>query len=111
MSSLRDRLRHRVRIESLTVSRDGFGGAIERWQVLHDRIPAEVVPLSGREFMAAQAVQNAVTARIVIRHVPGLAADMRVLHDERAYNIIAVLPDPTGRRHLTLMCEEVTHHD
>lgn len=109
--SLANRLRHRVRIESLTVSRDAFGAVVETWSTLHDSVPAEIVPLSGREFLAAQAVQNAVTARIVMRHVPGLSADMRVLHDGRTYNIVAVLPDPTGRRHLTLMCEELTSHD
>ena len=35
---------------------------------------------------------------------------MRVTHDGKAYNIRAVLPDPTLRRHLTLMCESGVNH-
>jgi head-tail adaptor len=30
---------------------------------------------------------------------------MRVNHDGTLYNIRAVLPDPTLKRHITLMCE------
>jgi len=32
---------------------------------------------------------------------------MRITHDGNTYNIKAVLPDPTARRHLTLMCESL----
>ena len=102
--SLTDRLRHRVRIELLTVTRDELGGVIEAWAPLHDSVPAEIVPLSGREFLAAQATQASITARITVRYLPGLTALMRVVHGATVYNVEAVLPDPTLRRHLTLMC-------
>ena len=70
-------------------------------------VPAEVWPLSGREYIAAQAEQAGVTTRITIRYQAGIEPAMRVLHDGKAYNIRAVLPDPTLRRHLTLMCESL----
>jgi SPP1 family predicted phage head-tail adaptor len=66
-------------------------------------IPAEVVPLSGRDFIAAGEKQSEVSARIEIRYLPGVVDTMRVLFDEQIYAIAAVLPDPTARRHLTLM--------
>ena len=56
-----------------------------------------------REFIAAQAAQAGITARMTIRYVAGITPKMRVVHGADIYNIEAVLPDPTLRRHLTLM--------
>lgn len=104
------KLRHRVTIASLVQSRDEFGGVVETWQPLVINLPAEIVPLSGREFVAAQAVKAGVTTRITIRHRGGITAAMRVEHGADIYNIRAVLPDQTLRRHLTLMCETGVNH-
>ena len=100
------RLRHRVTIQNFTTTQNSNTGAItEGWTDFDDNVPAEVWPLSGREFVAAQAVQAGVTTRITIRYQSGILPRMRVLHGSDVYNIQAVLPDPTLRRHLTLMCE------
>ena len=106
MKMLAPRLRHRVTIQNFTTTQDSNTGAItEGWADFDDNVPAEVWPLSGREFVAAQAVQAGVTTRITIRYQTGILPRMRVLHDGQTYNIQAVLPDQTLRRHLTLMCE------
>lgn len=99
------RLRHRVTLQQIATTRDSDGAVIEAWTDVADDLAAEVYPLSGREFVAAQAVQAGVSTRITIRYRAGVVAKMRVLHDGAAYNIKTVLPDPTLRRHLTLMCE------
>lgn len=100
---LGQRLRHRVTIEQVMETRDADGGVVTAWAALHSKVPAEIVPLSGREFVAAQAAQAGVTARMTIRYVTGITPKMRVVHGADIYNIEAVLPDPTLRRHLTLM--------
>lgn len=102
---LAPKLRHRVTLSSLTQTRDEWGGVVEGWAPLVSNLPAEIVPLSGREFVAAQAVQAGVTTRITIRYRGGVLPAMRIQHEGAIYNIKAVLPDPTLRRHLTLMCE------
>lgn len=102
--SIAHRLRHRVTIEQRTQTRDEFGGVVESWETVAI-VPAEVWPLSGREFVAAQAEQAGVTTRITIRYQAGIEPAMRITHDGRTYNIKAVLPDSTLRRHITLMCE------
>lgn len=102
--SLAHRLRHRVTIEQRTQSRDEWGGVVDSWATV-TIVPAEVWPLSGREFVAAQAEHAGVTTRITIRYQAGIEPAMRVTHDGKTYNIKAVLPDPTLRRHITLMCE------
>ena len=104
--SLAHRLRHRVTIEQKTAGADAWGQPVETWETVAI-VPAEVWPLSGREYIAAQAEQAGVTTRITIRYQAGIEPAMRITHDGKTYNIKAVLPDPTARRHLTLMCESL----
>lgn len=99
-------LRQRVMLQ-----RDGrhqdpnTGEMISGWvNVTAKPIPCDVKPVSGREFIAGQATQNEVTARIVIRYRAGVTAAMRAVHRGATYNIEAVLPDEkSGREYLTLM--------
>jgi SPP1 family predicted phage head-tail adaptor len=115
------RLRHRVTIERLDVTlaggtenssssssdaEAGDGARTETWSDAFGRyLSAEVVPLSGREFIAAAATQSKITTRITIRRRPGVDATMRVNHRGTLYNIEAVLPDPdSGINYLTLLC-------
>jgi SPP1 family predicted phage head-tail adaptor len=99
-------LRHRVVIERFRVVVDEDTGAKEEdWNPI-GTFWAEVKPLSGREFVAAQAVQAGVYTRIFMRMHPEVEPAMRARHLGRFYNIRAVLPDPTFRRHINLMCDE-----
>jgi len=98
------RLRHRIDIEQLQTTRDAIGGIVESWSAVFEDVPAEIVPMSGRQFVAAQAVQSGVTTRIMIRFCD-VDPTMRVNHGGVIYNIKAVLPDPTLARHINLMCE------
>ncbi|WP_295460500.1 phage head closure protein [uncultured Pseudomonas sp.] len=99
-------LRQRVMLQ-----RDGrhqdpdTGEMISGWSNLTSKaIPCSVEPVSGREFIAGQATQNEVTARIVIRYRAGVTSGMRAVHRDVIYNIEAVLPDKnSGREYLTLM--------
>lgn len=99
------RLRHRVRIEKPTHKQDQVTGEMTQcWELVADKVPAAIEPLSAREFIAAQAVQSQVTARIVIRH-RDIDPTMRIIHKGRAYNIHGVLPDAdSGIEYLTLPC-------
>lgn len=108
---LAQRLRHRVDIQAPVITRDPeTEEAIrEDWESIRgsadELIPAAIEPLSGREFLAAASTQSAVSTRITIRERAGLLPSMRVLHQGDVYNIRAILPDPSLRRHLVLMCE------
>lgn len=103
---LAPRLRHRVDIQTFATTQDSNTGAVtDAWTDFDTDVPAEIWPMSGREFIAAQSIQAGVTTKITIRYVAGVEPRMRVVHGADVYNIKAVLPDPTLRRHLTLMCE------
>lgn len=97
--------RHRIALQAFTVVRDTLGGDQEEWLDWHKDVPAEVVPLSGREFTAASAEHGEVTARIEIPYLPGVVNTMRVLFDGEVYAVRAVLPDSTARQHITLMVD------
>lgn len=103
--SLAAQLRHRVDIEALTLTRDSYGGAIETWTKVATSVPAAIVPLSGKEFIASGATQAQINTRITLRYRDDLKPAMRLVHGATLYNIRAVLPDPTLQRHLTLLCE------
>ena len=102
------KLRHRVDIEEQAHVQDmQTGEMVTTWTTFAASIPASIEPLSAREFIQAAAVQSAVTARIVIRYLPGVTPAMRVKHGSALYNIHGVLPDKvTGREYLTLPVSE-----
>lgn len=100
------RLRHRVTLEQRVTELDSDGERTETWvDAFGLLLPAEIAPLSGRELVAAAAVQSKVAVRVRIRHRPGVSASMRVLHRNVAYGIEAVTPDTaSGVEYLTLHC-------
>lgn len=106
MSISAGRLRHRVTIEKLTVGRDSIGGVTEVWSPFATRW-AEVAPLRGREFFAAEQVNAEVSHRVTLRFLPGVVAKMRVNFGGRILTIEAALNIEERNRELQLMCLEV----
>jgi SPP1 family predicted phage head-tail adaptor len=100
------RLRHRIDIQRKEVTLDSDGAQEVVWvNSFSTMISAEIMPLSGRELIAADAVQSKVNTRIRIRYRPGIVASMRVVHRGTYYNIEAIIPDPdSGESYLTLNC-------
>jgi SPP1 family predicted phage head-tail adaptor len=105
-------LRHKVQLQAKRVSQDpDTGEMVTRWVTIAQPW-AEIVPMSGREFMAAAAEQSEVRGRIVMRYRDDVNASMRVVYRGKYYNILAVLPDAeSGREHITLMTGEGVRFD
>lgn len=102
------KLNHRVEIQQLVETQDAVTGEItESWSTFATPW-ANIRFLSGREFVAAAAEQNEVTATVVIYYRDGVDPKMRIVHGSRIFNILEVLPDPmSGREFLTLPVREV----
>lgn len=99
------RLRQRVTFQTLSTEQDSDGATVETWtDAFGQAISADITHLSGRELVAAQAVQSKVSARIEVRHRPGFVTSMRAVHRGTLYDIEAVIPDRTGLRSITLLC-------
>lgn len=103
MSLAAGRLRHRVRLESLALTQDAETGApLEAWTTAAT-VWAAIEPLSVRDFVAADSRQSQVTARITLRPVAGLNETWRVVHGDRVYQIVGMLPDQdSGLEYVTL---------
>lgn len=101
------KLRHRIMLQHKVSVQDQLTGAVNpEWRDLK-KVWADVVPLSAREFIAAQATQAEITTRITIRYRAGLTNANRIVFRDRIYNIEGVLPDAvSGREYLTLPCSE-----
>ena len=102
------RLRHRITLQSFGEVLDPDTGVLsESWSAFAE-VWASVEPLSAREFIASQATQAQVTARIVIRYRADVVPTMRVLHRGKAYQIEGVLEDKdSGLEYITLACSTV----
>ena len=101
------KLNRYIRIEEYTSTIDpDFGGVTQAWTPLVENIAAEILSVSGREFFSAQEQLNGVNYKITIRYIDGVLPNMRIVNESGTiYNIKAVLPDSTGKRYITLMCE------
>lgn len=97
------RLNRSITIEQLTAGQDALGQPVQTWTAVAT-VRAEIRDLSGREFLAAQAGQSGVVAKIRIRYRSDVTAAMRAVAGTKIYNIQAALDISGARRELTLMC-------
>lgn len=101
-------LRHRVDIERPITSQDSAGDPVITWTPLVRDVPAQVAPVSAREFVANLNMASQVSTRIMIRFRDDVDATMRIKHyvgngRYDLYNIAGVLPDSkSGREFLIL---------
>ena len=98
------RLDQRVTVERFTTTTDSWGQPVEKWAPMFT-CWAAVEPLPGREFIAAQAAQSEVTARIRMRFRPWMTAQDRVIHNGTIYSIESVIDQRSQGRELVLMCK------
>ncbi|MBK5206121.1 MAG: phage head closure protein [Polaromonas sp.] len=94
-------LDQRITIQTPATGQDAYGSPLTGWTDFAT-VWAGIQDLSGREYLAAAATQNATTSKITIRHLAGIVPSMRVLHGAVAFNIEAVLGQ--DKRQLLLMC-------
>lgn len=97
---------HRITIEQPKYTQNTTTGERQtKWVNFASDVPSKVSPLSANEFIAAQATQSKVSARILIRYRPGINAAMRIKHRGAIYNIEGILPDnESGLEWITMPC-------
>lgn len=99
-------LRHRITIQSKSVSQDSYGEPDETWST-YVNAWASVEPLRGREFMDGMAQGQEVTHRIRMRQRDGVTPEMRVSFDSRVFQIESVINVLEKDREMILMCQEL----
>jgi SPP1 family predicted phage head-tail adaptor len=103
-------LRHRVRIQKRSVVTDTFGAQSHVWTDVAT-VWADISPMSGRELLAAQAINVDISHVVTIRYQPQFAspkavAAMRILYGERIFNISAPRDVDERHRQIELQCAE-----
>ena len=68
-------------------------------------IAANILHKSGLETLKSDADTSVVKASIRVRYRAGIAANMRVLHNDTTYDILAVLADESGKEYMDLVCQ------
>lgn len=99
------RLDRRVTIQAVTPTLDAARGPVETYADLAT-VGADVRPISGREFLAADQDRTETTTRITIRWRSDVTTRNRVVHDGTTYAIVHVA-DLGRREGLDLLCVEV----
>ncbi len=99
------KLKHRITIQQLEEIKGPYKR--EEWQTYRANVPASVSFLSGKELVTSGAELSQVSARIQVRYDDKINAKMRVLYNNKVYEIEAVTPDNrSGREWLTLFVTE-----
>lgn len=98
------RLNTRVTIESVTETRTSSGAVARSW-LTFAAVWAEVLPLRGREFYAAQAVAAETDVKIRIRYLAGVSPKMRVNVGGTLHDIRAVLNLGNRNETIELICK------
>jgi SPP1 family predicted phage head-tail adaptor len=101
-------LDQRISVERLQGGVDELGQPLpDTWAPLFT-CWAAVEPLTGREYLAAQAAVSEVTAKIRMRFRPWMTAEDRVIHDGTIYNIVSLIDVRSENRELVLMCKALS---
>jgi head-tail adaptor len=91
------RLRHWLRLERPTTTKDGFGGVVKEWTPVAE-VDAAIDAISGREFIAADRELAGITWRITLRETPGLVVEPNWravdIDDDaaRTFDFVEILP-------------------
>ena len=108
------RLKHKLALEAEVQTSDGQGGYSRSWQKLAD-IWAEILPLtggqtrsygSGNEVFGQGQIQNTLTHKILVRYRSGIDAGMRLVFEQRAFNIRYIANTDEAKDTLEILAEE-----
>lgn len=99
------RLRQRVTLVSVADVR-AADGTVSQSETDLDTVWAEIAPIRGQEFFAAQTVQSNVSVKITIRYYTGLSTKHRIRFGTRMYDIRDVINWQERNVFIELMCTE-----
>ncbi len=98
-------LRHLVKIQTYTKSRDAYGEEIETWEDFFAP-HASIEPLIGREYLAAKQVQAEVSHKIRMRYIAGITSTMRIVFGTRIFGIVSIINVQERNREIVIMATE-----
>jgi SPP1 family predicted phage head-tail adaptor len=98
----------RITLQQKVVTRNAIGDEVVTWTDVVTSTPdhciwAEVWPLKGREFFAAQETQYAADVRFRIRYRAGLSRVHRIVWNNEPYDIVQMIDVAAGHHTIEIM--------
>lgn len=98
--------RHPIIIQRLIGIQDSYGQETEKWIDVYS-VHANINPIAGREFFAAERNNSEVSHKIRIRFLENITPSMRVAYQNRVFTITSVINEYERNKVLLLMCKEL----
>lgn len=99
------RLRHKLILQREVRTPDDIGGYNKTWTNVAD-IWAEIIPMSGSEKLLGGQIQAQLTHKIHLRYRDGVDASMRLVFENRAFNIRYITNVSENNELLEILAEE-----
>ena len=101
------KLRHYARIErDVVVAVGERGSKISEPQTVYDKVPCEILTLSGKELEFAKTLAPKATVQIRMRYLPNIGPDVRFVWNGRTFNAEHVNNVEQRNRELIVLCVE-----
>lgn len=105
MKNTTSRLRHLVTLQKEVRVSDTAGGYTKTWQDVA-KIWAEIIAASFKETLFGNKLQADITHRVLIRYRDDITADMRLVFDNRVFNIRGIVDEHENNNVLQLLAQE-----
>jgi len=99
-------LNSRITVQQLAGGVDALGQPVQTWADFAT-LWANIRHSSGVESIKADALTSVVRASIRVRYRTDITVGMRVVGPLSTYNVVAVLPDISGKEYTDLVCEVI----
>lgn len=98
-------LRHIVTLQKFIETRNNYGESEQAWSEV-SVLRANIKPVSGREYFAADQVNSEVTTSVVIRYRSDVSVKDRLVFKGRTLEIVSVINVGERSRWLEIKCKE-----
>lgn len=99
-------LRFRLQIQANTPTNGPKGTRVDSWATVATRW-GNIMPASGKSFVASEQIRNATTHKIVMRYYDGLTPRHRIIYNGRVFHILQTLNENERNIRHTVLATEV----
>lgn len=99
-------LKNRIVIKKNNKIKNSFGEVTENWEVVAI-VWANINPIAGKEFFAAETVNSSISHKVRIRYRKDITPEMNVEYKGRIFTINSIINEYEQNKVLQLMCKEV----
>ena len=100
-------LRHTAIIQKEVISKDSEGIKTHVWTTVHKNVPCRVKTISGKELISLNQLKGLTVAEITVHDIAPIDESMRIVVNQRNYNITSINPDEYLNMYLKIMTESL----